>query len=112
MAEAKGILGTKLGMTQIFTEDSRAVPVTVIQAGPCVVTQVEDQGARRLRGRPARLRRDPAAARPPSRSRGTSRRPGAKPHRYLVEMRTDGGSGFEPGQEIKADIFAPGIQPT
>ena len=41
MAEAKGILGTKLGMTQIFTEDSRAVPVTVIQAGPCVVTQVK-----------------------------------------------------------------------
>src|SRR6266571_297275 len=40
MAEAKGILGRKLGMTQIFTEDSRAVPVTVIQAGPCVVTKV------------------------------------------------------------------------
>ena len=38
---AKGILGTKLGMTQIFTDDSRAVPVTVIQAGPCLVTQVK-----------------------------------------------------------------------
>ena len=41
MAEAKGILGTKLGMTEIFTDDSRAVPVTVIQAGPCVVTQIK-----------------------------------------------------------------------
>src|SRR5438093_2677927 len=41
MAQAKGILGTKLGMTQIFTEDARVVPVTVIQAGPCTVTQVK-----------------------------------------------------------------------
>ena len=41
MSAAKGILGTKLGMTQIYTEDSRVVPVTVIQAGPCLVTQVK-----------------------------------------------------------------------
>ena len=41
MGSAKGILGTKLGMTQIYTEDSRVVPVTVIQAGPCLVTQVK-----------------------------------------------------------------------
>src|SRR2546428_9398432 len=41
MGAAKGILGTKLGMTQIYTEDSRVVPVTVIQAGPCLVTQVK-----------------------------------------------------------------------
>ena len=40
MAETKGILGTKLGMTQIF-DDTRAVPVTVIKAGPCVVSQVK-----------------------------------------------------------------------
>ena len=39
----KGILGTKLGMTQIFDEDARAMPVTVIQAGPCVVTQVKTE---------------------------------------------------------------------
>ena len=43
MAETKGILGTKLGMTQIF-DDTRAVPVTVIKAGPSVVTQVKTQG--------------------------------------------------------------------
>ena len=38
--EIKGILGTKLGMTQVFDEENRVVPVTVVEAGPCVVTQV------------------------------------------------------------------------
>ncbi|MFE1538006.1 50S ribosomal protein L3, partial [Corynebacterium bovis] len=38
--EIKGLLGKKLGMTQIFDEDNRVVPVTVVEAGPCVVTQV------------------------------------------------------------------------
>lgn len=38
--EIKGILGTKLGMTQIFDESNRVVPVTVVEAGPCVVTQI------------------------------------------------------------------------
>lgn len=38
--EIKGILGTKLGMTQIFDEDNRVIPVTVVEAGPCVVTQI------------------------------------------------------------------------
>jgi large subunit ribosomal protein L3 len=107
MAEAKGILGTKLGMTQIFTEDSRAVPVTVIQAGPCIVTQVKTMQrdgyeaiqlayAEMPRGRANKPEEGHAAA------------AGTKPHRYLVEMRTDGGAAFEPGQEIKADIFSPG----
>ena len=38
--EIKGILGKKLGMTQIFDEDNRVIPVTVVEAGPCVVTQI------------------------------------------------------------------------
>ena len=108
MAEAKGILGTKLGMTQIFTEDSRAVPVTVIQAGPCIVTQVKTQQrdgyeavqlayAECPRGKANKPRR--ATSRPRRRRSRT---------RHLVELRTDGRGGFEPGQEIKADIFSPG----
>jgi large subunit ribosomal protein L3 len=107
MPEAKGILGTKLGMTQIFTEDSRAVPVTVIQAGPCVVTQVKTlqrDGYEAIQLAFAEMPRG-KANKP---EEGHAAAAGTKPHRYLVEMRTDGQAAFEPGQEIKADIFSPG----
>ena len=96
MAEAKGILGTKLGMTQIFTEDSRAVPVTVIQAGPCVVTQVKTlqrDGYEAIQLAYAEMPRG-KANKP---QEGHAAAAGTKPHRYLVEMRTDGQAAFEPG---------------
>jgi large subunit ribosomal protein L3 len=105
MAEPKGILGTKIGMTQIFTEDSRAVPVTVIQAGPCVVTQVktmERDGYEAVQLAYAETRRE-KATKPLT---GHFEAAGVKPHRYVVEMRT--AAPFELGQEIKADIFEPG----
>ena len=51
----KGILGKKLGMTQVFAADGTVVPVTVIEAGPCVVLQKKDRGERRLRSDPARF---------------------------------------------------------
>jgi large subunit ribosomal protein L3 len=107
MAEAKGILGTKLGMTQIFTEDSRAVPVTVIQAGPCVVTQVKTKdrdGYEAVQLAYAELRKG-RATKPVA---GHFKKADAKPARYLVEFRTDGASGFELGQTISVDIFQPG----
>ena len=107
MGDAKGILGTKLGMTQIFTEDSRAVPVTVIQAGPCVVTQVKTQerdGYQAVQLAYAEVRRG-KANKP---TEGHFAAAGAKPLRHVVELRTDGAGSFTPGQEIKADIFAPG----
>jgi len=107
MADAKGILGTKLGMTQIFTEDSRAVPVTVIQAGPCVVTQVktrERDGYQAVQLAYAEVRRG-KANKP---TEGHFAASGSKPMRHLVELRTEAAGSFEPGQEIKADIFAPG----
>src|SRR5438094_668203 len=95
MAEAKGILGTKLGMTQIFTEDARVVPVTVIQAGPCVVTQVktaERDGYEAVQLAYAEARRG-KATKPVA---GHYRAANAKPHRYLVEFRTNGNPGLEP----------------
>ena len=55
--KVKGLLGTKLGMTQLWDANNRVVPVTVVQAGPCVVTQVRTPGDRRLLRRPAGLRR-------------------------------------------------------
>ena len=109
MAEAKGILGTKLGMTQIFTDDSRAVPVTVIQAGPCVVTQVktkERDGYEAIQLAYAELGRG-RATKPLA---GHFKAADAKPSRYLVELRTDGSSSFELGQQITVDIFQPGDQ--
>jgi len=107
MGDAKGILGTKLGMTQIFTEDARAVPVTVIQAGPCVVTQIktkERDGYQAVQLAYAEIRRG-KANKP---TEGHFAAAGVKPLRHVVEMRTDEAGSFKPGQEIKADIFAPG----
>ena len=107
MAEPKGILGTKLGMTQIFTEDSRAVPVTVIQAGPCVVIQVktkERDGYEAVQLAYAEARRG-KTSKP---LEGHFKAAGAKPLRHLVELRTDAASQYSPGQQIKVDIFERG----
>jgi len=107
MAATKGILGTKLGMTQIFTEDARVVPVTVIQAGPCVVTQVkteERDGYQAVQmayqEAPARKVSKPAA--------GHFKAAGARPHRHLIELRTNGEAEYTTGQTITVDIFKPG----
>ena len=104
MPEVKGILGTKLGTTQIF-EDTRAIPVTVIQAGPCYVAQVKSSErdgyeAVQLAFADARGLTKPM--------RGHFEHHGERPGRYLVELRTDDASSYEPGQEIKADVFAAG----
>jgi large subunit ribosomal protein L3 len=108
MPETKGILGTKLGMTEIFTQDSRAVPVTVIQAGPCVVTQVktpDSDGYSAVQLAYAEARKG-KTNRP---STGHFEKAGIKkPLRHLVELRTDDASSYQPGQEIKVDIFEPG----
>lgn len=106
MGEVRGILGTKLGMTQIF-EDTRAVPVTVIKAGPCYVAQVktpERDGYSAIQlvyGEiPHRKLNRPM--------RGHFEAHGGHPGRYVVELRTDDAASFEPGQEIRADVFRPG----
>ena len=107
MGAAKGILGTKLGMTQIYTDDSRVVPVTVIQAGPCLVTQVktkERDGYEAVQLAYAEARRG-KANRPAT---GHFQAAGVKPQRHLVELRTDGAGDYAPGQQITVDIFQPG----
>jgi large subunit ribosomal protein L3 len=107
MAATKGIIGTKLGMTQIFTEDAHAVPVTIIQAGPCLVTQVkttERDGYEAVQLAYAEARRG-KTNRPMA---GHFEAAGVKPARHLVELRTDGASDFTPGQEITVGIFEPG----
>jgi large subunit ribosomal protein L3 len=99
----KGILGEKLGMTQVFTDDGRALPVTVIKAGPCRVVQVKTAD----RDGYAAVQLSYGAARRASKPRaGHFAKAGTDPGRYLVELRTD--EQFEAGQELKADVFQPG----
>jgi len=106
MTDIKGIVGEKVGMTQIFV-DTRAVPVTVIKAGPCVVTQIRTEAndgydAVQLAYGTVRPR---DVTKP---TQGHFDKAGAEPARYLVELRTDDAGSYEPGQQITVDIFAPG----
>ena len=106
----KGILGEKLGMTQIFTEDQRAVPVTVIKAGPCYVAQVKTQerdGYQAVQLAFAEPRRN-GRSRLSKPMQGHFDAHGEQPGRYVVELRTDDAANYQPGQELTVDIFAPG----
>jgi large subunit ribosomal protein L3 len=106
MTDIKGILGTKLGMTQIF-EDTRAIPVTVIKAGPCFVAQVktdERDGYRAVQLAFGDVR-ERELNRP---MQGHFEAHGGQPGRHVVEIRTDDADTYVPGQELRADVFQPG----
>jgi large subunit ribosomal protein L3 len=102
-----GILGTKLGMTQVFDENNRVVPVTVVQAGPNVVTQIrtpEKDGYTAVQLAFGAI--DPRKVNKPE--TGHFAKAGTTPRRHLVELRTTDAGGYELGQEITADVFAVG----
>jgi large subunit ribosomal protein L3 len=102
-----GILGTKLGMTQVFDENNRIVPVTVVQAGPNVVTQVrtaEKDGYVAVQLAFGAI--DPRKVNKPR--TGHFAKAGTTPRRHLVELRTSDAGEYEIGQEIGADVFAAG----
>jgi large subunit ribosomal protein L3 len=105
--QMKGLLGEKLGMTQVFDEDNRMVPVTVVAAGPCVVTQVRaadvDGYAAVQIGYGAV---DPRRVNKPE--SGHFAKAGVTPRRYLVELRTDDATEYTLGQELSADLFEAG----
>ncbi len=106
MGDVKGILGTKLGMTQIF-DDTRAIPVTIIKAGPCFVAQVktpERDGYSAVQLAFGEV----APNRVSKPAQGHFDKHGAQPGRHLVEIRTDDAASYEAGQELRADVFAPG----
>ena len=103
----KAILATKVGMTQVFSEDGVLTPVTVLQAGPCVVTQVktmENDGYEAVQvgftDKREKLVRKP--------QKGAFDKAGVAYKRYVREFRFENAAEYEVKQEIKADIFADG----
>jgi large subunit ribosomal protein L3 len=106
VADFKGILGEKLGMTQIF-DDARAVPVTVIKAGPCFVAQVktEERDGYTAVQLAFGAVKDDRLTQPLA---GHFAKHGEHPGRWVVELRTDDAASYTPGQELKADLFQPG----
>jgi len=105
--QVKGILGTKLGMTQVFDENNRIVPVTVVQAGPCVVTQVrtpEADGYSAVQLAFGAV--DPRKVNKPL--TGHFAKAGLTPRRHLVELRTTDAGSYQVGQEVTAEVFDAG----
>jgi large subunit ribosomal protein L3 len=105
--QIKGVLGTKLGMTQVFADDGRIVPVTVVAAGPCVVTAVRTPDADGYSAVQLGFGEiDPRKVTKPV--AGHFAKAGVTPRRYLVEVRTDDAASYTLGQEVTAETFAAG----
>ena len=105
MAEIKGILGRKLGMTQVFDDKGHAVPVTLVETGPCRIVQVktperDGYAAIQLAWGAARRTTKPLA--------GHYAKAGVDPSRHLVELRLEDVGDYAPGAEISAGIFEAG----
>jgi large subunit ribosomal protein L3 len=105
----EGILGKKLGMTQIYGEDGTAIPVTVVQAGPCLVVQRKTAERDGYDAVQLGLVEAGAPRRVPRPRRGHFDRAGVAPTRRLSEFAVDPGEeGTQPGDQVKASIFAAG----
>ena len=119
----KAILATKVGMTQIFNEDGSLVPVTVLQAGPCVVTQVktvENDGYEAVQvgfvdKKERIVNKDAAGKKEVIHRHGVNKalkghftNAGVTSKRYVREFRFENASEYAPAQEIKADMFEAG----
>jgi large subunit ribosomal protein L3 len=106
----KGILGSKLGMTQVFDEANRVIPVTVVQAGPCVVTQVrspEVDGYSAVQLAFGEL--DPRKVNKPMKGHFEAAGiPGGR--RHVRELRTDDAASYERGQTLTAEVFTAGTK--
>jgi large subunit ribosomal protein L3 len=107
MKRTPGIIGRKLGMTQLFLEDGSVVPVTVVEAGPCKIVQkktTEKDGYNALQlGFLAK--REQRVNRPLS---GHFKKAGISPCYYLKEFRIEEVEGYEMGQEVTVNLFKPG----
>ena len=105
--QSKGVLGTKLGMTQVFGPDGKIVPVTVVAAGPCVVTAVRSADADGYSA--VQLGYGDVDPRKVNKPRaGVFAKAGVTPRRYLIELRTDDAAEYTLGQEVTAETFEAG----
>ena len=103
----KGIIGKKIGMTQLFDENGMIVPVTIIEAGPCVVVQkktVENDGYNAIQVGFVDAK-EKALNKP---EKGHLAKAGVANKRVLKEFRLEDDSAYNVGDEIKADVFAEG----
>jgi large subunit ribosomal protein L3 len=110
-----GIIGRKVGMTQIFAEDGTVTPVTVIKAGPCVVVQKKTADGKDgynavqlglVEDNPVKLKN----VTKPMRGHFEKTGSGTPPTRILKEIRLDGDADVNVGDQVKADLFADGDQ--
>ncbi len=105
--QIKGVLGEKLGMTQVWDDAGKLVPVTVVQAGPCVVTQVrtaDNDGYDAVQIAFGSI--DPRKVNKPM--SGHFEKAGVTPRRFLVELRTADAGEYTAGQELTAETFETG----
>jgi large subunit ribosomal protein L3 len=105
--QIKGVLGEKLGMTQVWDADNRVVPVTVVKAGPCVVTQVRNlatDGYEAVQIGFGEI--DPRKVNKPE--KGHFDKAGVTPRRFLVELRTADAAEYTLGQEVTVETFETG----
>ena len=103
----KGVLGEKLGMTQVWDAENRLVPVTVIKAGPCVVTHVRNADADGYDAVQIAFGAiDPRKVNKPM--TGHFEKAGVTPRRHLVEIRTSEASSYDLGQELTVTTFESG----
>ena len=105
--QLRGVLGTKLGMTQVWNEANRLVPVTVVRVEPNVVTQVRSTATDGYEAvQLAAGVVDPRKANKPA--SGHFAKAGVAPRRHLVELRTADAASYTPGQEVTAEVFGAG----
>ncbi|HKK73354.1 MAG TPA: 50S ribosomal protein L3 [Candidatus Krumholzibacteria bacterium] len=101
----RGLIGKKVGMTQVFDEDGRVVPVTVLECGPCPITQIKTEETDGYRAVQIGYGNDRKPKRTPKAHMGHVTRAGAGPQRVLREFRVQETDGLELGQMVTVDAF-------
>ena len=104
----QGIIGKKIGMTQVYAEDGRAIPVTVIQAGPCVVVQRKSKAKDGYSSVQLGLVEDRKVKRVTKAMKGHFDKAGLPPCRVLREFSVEDGAEHKVGDKVSVDLFAPG----
>ncbi|MBI4588654.1 MAG: 50S ribosomal protein L3 [Candidatus Rokubacteria bacterium] len=102
----EGLIGRKMGMTQLFSEDGRQIPVTVIQAGPCRVVEVREKARHGYNA--LQLGFEPKIKNVTKPRAGHFKKAGVPPMGVLREIRLEKVDGYQVGQTLTVDLFAPG----